>query len=172
MRSFFSVVLFTFTLGLSLPSYAERIAVIDTQMVLNQSIIGKAAKANVEEQVKKAQLRLSSMKADFEKQRADLEKQSAILSGSALDARREALEKKGLEVQRKYSDAQEELAKTNEEQIKRVIQEIKAVVEELADDREYAFVIEKDRQTVLYSSDRIDISAEVVKILDKKKVDL
>jgi outer membrane protein len=153
-------------------SEAESVAVIDTQAVLNQSIIGKAAKANLEERVKKAQVKLGALKADFDKQRADLEKQSTILSGSALEARREALEKKGLEVQRRYQDAQEELSKANEEELKRVVEEIRAVVEELATDRDYKFVIERDRQSVLYSSDRIDISAEVVKILDKKKVAL
>ena len=53
-----------------------------------------------------------------------------------------------------------------------MVKEIRSVVDELAKEQNFTFVFEKDRQTVLYASDRIDISAEVVKILDKKKVAL
>ena len=111
-------------------------------------------------------------KTDFDKQRGELEKQAAILSGSALEAKKEALVKKQVELQRLYQDAQEELAKANEQELIKVVKEIQLVVDQLAKERKYTFVFEKDRQTVLYSSDRIDISSEVVKILDKKKVAL
>ena len=80
--------------------------------------------------------------------------------------------KKQLELQRAYQDAQEELAKANEQEISKVVGEIQSVVKEVAKERNLRFVFEKDRQTVLYASDRIDISADVVKILDKKKVAL
>jgi len=157
-----------------LPSIAtgETIALVDTQLVLTQSIVGKAARSNLEGRVKKAQAKLAQSKSDFDKQRGELEKQAAILSGSALEAKKEALGKKQLELQRMYQDAQEELAKANEQELVKVIKEIQSVVNELAKERKYTFVFEKDRQTVLYSSDRIDISSEVVKILDKKKVAL
>ena len=145
---------------------------VDTQLVLTQSIIGKAARSNLEGRVKKAQAKLVQSKTDFDKQRGELEKQAAILSGSALEAKKEALGKKQVELQRLYQDAQEELAKANEQELIKVVKEIQLVVDQLAKERKYTFVFEKDRQTVLYSSDRIDISSEVVKILDKKKVAL
>jgi outer membrane protein len=151
---------------------AESVALVDTQLVLSQSIIGKAARSNLEARVKKAQAKLAQGKADFDKQRGELEKQAAILSGSALEGKKEALGKKQLELQRLYQDTQEELAKANEQELVKVVKEIQAVVDQLAKERKFTFVFEKDRQTVLYSSDRIDISPEVVKILDKKKVAL
>jgi outer membrane protein len=159
-------------LGLSPLARAESIALVDTQLVLTQSIVGKAARSNLEGRVKKAQAKLAQSKADFDKQRGELEKQAAILSGSALDAKKEALGKKQLELQRMYQDTQEALAKANEQELIKVIKEIQSAVNELAKERGFAFVFEKDRQTILYSSDRIDISQEVVKILDKKKVAL
>jgi outer membrane protein len=156
----------------ALSASAEEIALVDTQAVLNQCIIGKAARSNLEARIKTAQAKLAQLKSDFEKQRADLEKQAKILSGSALEARKEALGKKQVELQRAYQDTQEELARTNDQEISKVVTQIQEVVKELAKDRKYTFVFEKDRQTVLYASDRIDISADVVKILDKKKVAL
>jgi outer membrane protein len=150
----------------------ENMAVVDVQKVVNETIIGKAARSNLEREMQKAKVKLSNMQAEFEKQKADLEKQSAILSGTALEERREALGRKQREVQRTYQDVQEQLAGTNDKEIKKVVDQISGVVNELADERDYQFVFEKDRQAVVYGSPRIDITQEVIKILDKKKVDL
>ena len=150
----------------------EKIAIVDVQRVVNDSIVGKAAKSNLEEQIGKAKLRLAGLKSDFEKQKNELEKQSAILSGSALEQRKEALSKKQVEFQRAYQDMQQELAKANEKEIGKVIQQINDVVQELADSRGYSFVFEKDRQAVVFASSRIDITQEVIATLDKRKVDL
>jgi outer membrane protein len=158
--------------GIPLAASAETIALVDTQRILNDSIVGKAARNNLEGRIKKAQAKLAQMKTDFDKDRAALEKQASILSGSALEAKKEVLSKKQVELQRVYQDTQEELAKANEQELSKVVKEIRSVVDELAKEQNFTFVFEKDRQTVLYASDRIDISAEVVKILDKKKVAL
>jgi outer membrane protein len=151
---------------------AEQIAIVDVQKVVNESIIGKAAKSNVEAQIQKAKVRMSNLQAELEKGKADLQKQSSVLSGSALEERREALEKKQRDAQRTYRDAQEQVAKTNEKEIRKVIDEIDKVVKEIADEKGFAFVFEKDRQAVIYADSRIDITQDVIKILDKRKVDL
>ena len=153
-------------------AYGETVALVDTQTVLNQSIVGKAARSNLEGRIKKAQAKLDQVKGDFDKQRAALEKQAAVLSGAALESKKEALSKKQLEVQRLFQDTQAELAKANEQELAKVVKEIQAVVNQIAQEKKYTFVFEKDRQTVLYASDRIDITSEVVKILDHKKVAL
>ena len=170
-KPLFALLAVVFTTGASLAS-AENIALVDTQSVLNQCIIGKVARSNVEARVKAAQAKLAQGKSDFEKQRADLEKQAKVLSGSALESRKEALAKKQIELQRALQDTQEELARVNDQEVTKVVTQIQEVVKELAKERKYTFVFEKDRQTVLYASGRIDISADVVKILDKKKVAL
>lgn len=150
----------------------EQIAIVDVQRVVNDSIAGKAAKSNLEGQITKAKLKLAGLKSEFEKQKTELEKQSAILSGTALEQRKEALAKKQVDFQRAYQDMQQELAKANEKEIGKVIKQVNEVVKELSDKRGYAFVFEKDRQSVLFASSRIDITEEVVSELDKRKVDL
>jgi outer membrane protein len=172
MKTMLSLFLVAITLAAPSLAFGETVAIVDTQWVLNQSIVGKAARSNLEGRVKKAQAALGQRKADFDKERAALEKQAKILSGSALESKKEALGKKQVELQRAYQDAQEELGKANEQEIGKVVGEIQAAVKEVAKERNLTFVFEKDRQTVLYASDRIDISADVVKILDKKKVAL
>jgi outer membrane protein len=148
------------------------IAVVDVQKVVNESIIGKAARSNLEREMQKAKVKLSTLQADFEKQKSDLEKQSAVLSGPALEERREGLAKKQRDVQRTYQDLQEQLARLNDKEIKTVVDEVNSVVKELAKDRSYEFVFERDRQAVVYAAPNLDITNEVIAKLDKKKVDL
>jgi outer membrane protein len=150
----------------------EKIAIVDVQRVVNESIIGKAARSNMESQIQKAKVKLGNLQADLEKGKADLQKQSGILSGAALEERRESLGKKQLEAQRVYQDMQEQLAKANDREIRKVVEEVQKVVDELADDKDYTFIFEKDRQSVIYANPGLDITQEVVKILDKRKVDL
>ena len=151
---------------------AQKIVIIDTQRVITESIIGKAAKNNLEVEIKKGQAKVAALKADFERQRSDLEKQSAILSGSALESRREELERKQVEFQRIFQDIQEKLARSNDAEISKVVSQINELVKALAQEKEYQFVFERDRKSVLFSSERIDITDEVVKNLDKKRVAL
>jgi outer membrane protein len=150
----------------------DQVVIVDVQRVVNDSIIGKAAKSNLESQINKAKLKLAGLKSEFEKQKVELDKQSAILSGTALDQRREALAKKQVDFQRAYQDMQRDLAKANDKEIGKVIKQVSEVVRDLADKRGYAFVFEKDRQSILFASSRIDITDEVVSELDKRKVDL
>lgn len=151
---------------------AQKIVIIDTQRVITESIIGKAAKNNLEVEIKKGHAKVAALKADFERQRSDLEKQSAILSGSALESRREELERKQVEFQRIFQDIQEKLARSNDAEISKVVSQINELVKALAQEKEYQFVFERDRKSVLFSSERIDITDEVVKSLDKKRVAL
>ncbi len=151
---------------------AQKIVIIDTQRVITESIIGKAAKNNLEVEIKKGQAKVAALKADFERQRSDLEKQSAILSGSALESRREELERKQVEFQRVFQDIQEKLTRSNDAEISKVVSQINELVKALAQEKEYQFVFERDRKSVLFSSERIDITDEVVKNLDKKRVAL
>lgn len=159
-------------LGVAAPLHSEKVAIIDTQRVINDSIVGKAARSNLEDQIKKAKLKLSSLKADFEKQKLELEKQASILSGSALEERREALSKKQVAFERSYQDMQEQLGRLNETEIGKVLKEIQQVVKDVAKNQGYAVVLEKDRQSVLYAAPRLEITQDVISILDKKKVDL
>jgi outer membrane protein len=180
VKRFFDALLSVVLLGLAVAlgpvvvgeASAQSIAVIDTQRVINESISGKAARNNLEGEIKKGQAKLAQLKADFEKQKGDVEKQAGILSGAALEQKRDALGKKQVELQRAYQDIQEQLARENEREIGKVVQQVRDVVEKLAAERKYDFVFERDRQAVVFHSEGIDITSDVVQLLDKQKVAL
>jgi len=147
-------------------------AVVDTQRVINESIVGKAARSDLEAHIKKGQAKLSQAKADFDKHTADLERQSSILSGQALDDKREALSKRQVELQRTAQDLQEDLARKNETEMGKVIEQINIVVKDIAKKEGYTFIFERDKQVVVFASEKVDITADVIRALDEKKIDL
>ena len=174
-RDLFGALVFAVTsLSALSPAFADkpRYAVVDTQRVINESIIGQASRNTIEAQVKKEQGKLALLKSEFEKQRGELEKQGSILSESALAEKQEALNKKGVELQRQAQDIQEDLARKNEAEISKLVGQVGSVVKDIAAERGYTFVFERDKQSVVYASEDIDITSEVIKILDEKKVAL
>lgn len=156
----------------SAAAQTSSIAIVDMQRIIDSSIIGKAARSNVEIEAKKSQAKIGQLKNDLDKGKVELEKQASLLSGAALDERREQLLKRQRELERAVQDAREDLMRRNSAQIGRVVQEIDSVVKSMAQQRRFTFVLEKDQQTLLYADKRLDITEEVIKTLDQKKVAL
>ena len=75
-------------------------------------------------------------------------------------------------MQRSYQDIQEELARANDKEIGKVLEQITDIVKDISKERGYVFVFEKDKQSVVFASPRIDITPQIIEALDKKKLDL
>jgi outer membrane protein len=176
MRAWNQVIASVVALGavLSSDAYAQgpAIAIVDMQKVISESVAGKAARNNVDEKVKKAQASIAQLKTELEREQGELQKQASVLSASALESRREAFEKKQRDFERRAQDLQESIRQTSDVEVGKIVTEIRQVVQELSSEKGYTFVFERDRQNIIYASERIDISQEVVQRLDKKKVSL
>ena len=150
----------------------DKVYLVDMQKVINESIIGKAARNSLEAEAKKRQAALAGQKSDLEKIKIEIEKQSSVLSPNALEERRADLEKKAKAFERAVQDDREALSRQNGAEIEKIVKEINQVVQDLAGKDRYKFIIEKDARFVLYSDPHLDISEEVLKTLDSKKVGL
>ena len=150
----------------------EPIYVVDIQKVISESVIGRAARNNIEEEIKKKRIVLEKLQLEATKIKEEIDKQSALLSPEALRTKQDALLKKQRDLERTYQDQQEEIAKKNSESMGKIVKEIDEVVKKLAEQNNYKLVMEKDMRVVVYASDKYDISDEVVKLLDAEKVGL
>lgn len=151
--------------------YADKIAVVDIQRVVNESILGKAARKNLETQVTAETARLETLKQEMIKLQDSLKKQASVLSGAALQTKQDELRRKERELQSSYQDKQRELARKNEEEIGSVVQEVDKIVKRLAEKEKYRFVLERDPRSIVYAGERIDITKKVIEILDEEKLD-
>lgn len=146
----------------------KTVYVIDMQRVLEESILGKAAKQRLEAEFKESGVKLQKSKAALNSFRADIEKQAGLLSSEALEEKRESLLKKEKELARAYQDQQEGLVKKNDIEIGSVVKQIDKAVQELAAKEKFDFIIENDKRFVVYVEKDYDITDRVVKLLDSK----
>lgn len=165
--------------GLSLilsasPADAEALKsvhVVDMQKVINDSIAGKAARNDMEGEIKKKEGALQKMQNDLKSMKEDLDKQSALLSADALKGKQDTFAKKEREFQRAFQDNREDLGKRNNEAIGKIVKEIDAIIKDLAASKGYQLVVEKDTRFVIYADPEFDITDQVIKALDSKKLD-
>ena len=151
---------------------AGPIYVVDMQKIIDQSVIGKAARNNIEEDMKKKRLSLEKLKLEIDKAREEIEKQSSLLSAEAIQSKQEQVIRKQRDFERAYADQREQLAKKNQEAMSKVVTEIDEVIKKLAAENNYRMVLEKDARTVAYVNEKYDISDEVIKAVNAAKVGL
>jgi hypothetical protein len=87
-----------------------------------------------------------------------------------LAEKQEALNKRQVDLQRQAQDIQGELARKNEAELGKIVEQVTTTVQEIAKKQGYTFVFERDKRTLVYASERIDITSDVIEALDQKKV--
>jgi outer membrane protein len=168
------LLLLTSCFSLAATAFADdkAVYVVDMQRIINESVIGKAARNNMEGEIKKGQVNLEKMKVEIDSVRASIEKQGSLLSAEAAQEKRASLEKKERELARSYQDLREELARKNNTAIAKVVEQIDKVVKEVASDEEIEFILEKDTRLVVYAEKQYDLTDKIIGILDERKVGL
>jgi len=149
---------------------AELVGVVDIQRLVNESIIGKAAHNDLESETRKRQLALAGKKAELEKLKEEISKQAAVLSAGAIEEKKSALGKRGRDFEQEVQDQREELQRKNSAAMGKVVLQIDEVIKEVALQKKYAFIIERDDRLVIYADTRLDITDQVLKLLDSKKI--
>jgi outer membrane protein len=150
----------------------KAVYVVDMQRVINESLAGKAARSNLEADAKKREVVLDRSRQELTKLQEDLAKQGSLLSASALEEKRQMFAKKERDFGRLLQDQRAEMAKRQEVEMAKVIKEIDAVIAAIGANGDYPFIIEKDPRLVLHATERLDLTGEVVKELNAKKVGL
>jgi Skp family chaperone for outer membrane proteins len=156
-------------LGLTATAHADdSVYTVDVQRVITESIMGKAARANVENEVKKGEAKLKSLKSDFESLEKDFQRQSELLSGAALEEKKTTLRRKERDLQIALEDQKEAVGRKNQAEISKVIGEIDKVIQDLGKTGSYGLIMEADPRVVVYRRDSLDLTDKVVKMLDAK----
>lgn len=167
----FSVVLFNLLAGAKVQAADRnqpRIAVVDMQFVLEASIAGKAAKTDLDGQMKKAKANIEVAKAKLRRQQEELKKQGMLLSAEAIETKREQIAKDERALQRQVQDMQNDIQRFMAKKIDAIVQDATNLLEGVASEEGYDFVFEKSNQYVVYASKTLDVSQKVVELLDEK----
>jgi outer membrane protein len=143
-----------------------KIGVVDVQQVLNQSQRGVALKQKLDQELAGRQKEFQGKEQDIVKLQAEFEKQSPVLSEQAKREKSEALQRRIRDVRRMAEDAQRDFEKRLRETEMETTREIFIVIQEYGKDQGYSLVFE--RNSIVYSSGAVDLTAEIVKRFDAK----
>jgi len=143
-----------------------KIAVVDAQYVLSETDQAKATLEDLQSQNLAESKKFAAIEEELTKRRNGLFSKKDILSEEKYLAEESALRRDIRQAQAEAQEASEALDRKSFKVRREIGLEIQAVIKEFAEDKGYQAVLNKS--TMLFASDAIDISGEVLKRVNKR----
>jgi len=150
------------------PAAAQRIAVVDMQKALNDCAAGRRAKDEVKKKFESAQESLRRERESLDRAREDYDKRALVLREEERRNLERTLENRTLDFKRKYEDFQRDLKQKDAELTAGIVEEIYKLTQQYAKERGYDLVLEASSGGILYAQPSMDITAEIVKLKDRR----
>jgi len=163
------LVLTTLLFSASTVFAAGGVAYIDLQKALNLSEAGVTAKNDIGEQVKKYEAIGKEKQDALLAMKQDIEKQAVLLSEDAKAQKTREYQQQMKELERFTKDIQEELQQKDADFTKQILSEIFEVIDAIGAEGDYDVILEKTESSLLYASDRIDLTQQVIDAYNAKK---
>ncbi len=157
-------------LGLLLPAVASaqapKIAFVDTTRAAANSKEGKSADQYLKDLRERRRDEFRPKDEKLKRMRDEYETQRFVLSKEALQEREIDLLKVQRNLERDLEEAQEEFEIEQRKRMQPILKSILKVVDEIARDGDYGVVFEKTSPGVLFYSDALDITDQVIERLN------
>lgn len=161
------VLLFAFLFGGFSWADSAKIAIVDTQKVLQESKAAKEARASLMADIKKKRALYQKKQEEALRLQKELSLKSKDSSPEALRGEREKLALEVKNLKRLKVDMEEDLRRKNVELTQKILQEVREVVKDYRKKKKYTVILEK--RSVITSDESIDITDQIIKLYDKKK---
>lgn len=145
-----------------------KVATVDLQEAINQVKDGVAAKARLEGMFAEKQKAIAAMETRLQKMDDDYQKQAMVLSEAARQQKEQEIMQLQAQYQQLYMTSQQEMQQAYAEAMEGLIGKMREICEGLGKERGYTLVVDVTEGGIVYASDTIDITAEVVKRYDAK----
>lgn len=146
-----------------------KIGVVDIQRAIQETAAGKAAKKQLEGDMAKKKEELQKKEADLKKKSEELEKKAAVLSEAQLRKQQGEFQQEMLQFREMVGQSQMGLQRKEQELLQPVIKKMDEVITTLAKNGKYSVILQKSQNNVLWASDAVDITDQVIKAYEKKK---
>jgi len=168
-RWLLAAVFLAFTLAPGSANAEWKVGVVDLQKAMELSAEGKKAKAAFQQKVEKVQRelkekqdRLTTLKEDFERQSA-----SGLMNPNVRAEKEREVQDKLRDFKRLYEDYQEEMRREDAELSEKILRRLIEVIEGLGMKEGYDLILEKTQSAVLYRSNAIDLTDQLIKLFDQ-----
>ena len=156
---------------LTTPAFAEmKIAYVNLQKALNDSVAGAQAKSEIAAQAKEYETEFKIKQDTFLKLKNELEKQGALLSDNAKAEKIKEYQTQVASLQKFQSDARRKLQQEDEKRTQEILKELSAILKKFGKDGDYSMIIERSEGGLIYvADDMIDLTVQLIEAYDKSK---
>ena len=152
-----------------LAAHAEglKIGYIVKERLLVESKAGKQARDKLGKRLEEEQRRLDKKAAELGELQEDIRRRMAVLNEEERRKVMEEHEREARAAKRMQEDSQRELDKAEAEILGEVGVYLNGVIQKYAKDNGYDMIL--DASTLLYISEKADVTTEVIKVADKSR---
>lgn len=141
----------------------QKVGFVDFQRALNETDVGKRAKAELKKVYDQRQQELQGLQKQLEAMKTELEKNRLTLNADALKQKEESYRQKFLELNQKLGDYKSELDQKESEKTGAILTTLKQVATRIGKEGGYSMILEKSQDVVLYSPVDADITDQVIR---------
>jgi outer membrane protein len=145
---------------------ASEIGYVDMQRVLEESDLGKAAQANLEEQFGDEQQAFAREEAEIRQMQQALERDKPLMSEAQLEKKESELRSRIKQFEEAFTKIQRQLAQAQQQEGSKILQPARDAVVSVAKKRKLDAVFEANQSGVVYLDDEGDITDEVIKTMN------
>ena len=152
------------------PASADsKIGIVDIQTLQEESGQFKRVRENLQKTADDLKAKLSNESAELARLEEEYQKQSMMLSLDAKETKRRELEKKKRHYNYLFEEYNRELRAAEMEATQAMSKRIRAVLEDIGSAGKFTIILDKAAPGLLYENGAVDVTAEVVKALDRQK---
>ena len=152
-------------------SLAEnKIAFLNVNYIFNNSIIGKDANKKVEKKIKELETNIKNFTSNIKKDKENLIKQKNILSEDEYNKKFDIIDGKIKEFNKKIKIENDEITKLKKKIRSNFSEELRIILTEYSSKNSIQLIIKQEN--VLIGSNNINITKEILKVIDSKKIKL
>jgi outer membrane protein len=153
--------------GTAVRAEEVKIATVDMQKALQTVDAGKKAKAQLEKDFTQLKKQIEGEEAALKKMDEEFKKQSLVMNDEARAKKQGELQERFMKYQEMRARSQAEIQKKEKELTAPLIGKLRGVIGDTAKSKGYGLVLEKNENSVLFSLEKDDITAEVIAAFNK-----
>ncbi len=162
----FAIMVLLFALPAAAAELEKDIAVVNIQKIMKEAKVAESARNQLQSKQKQFQEDISKQETALQKEDQELAKQRTILSQEAFKKRVDEFRKKAAGAQKDVREKRASLSRAYDKAIADIQKQVLDIIAEMAKERGFQMAVPASQ--ILYSTDALDISGEVLERLNKK----
>lgn len=152
----------------SVNAMASDFGIVDIQKVILSVDEGKAARADLEKEIKAKEKEFLSQKEELDKMNKDWKAQAALMTEDARRAKQVEFQEKFMALRNEEMQFQQSLKKKEAQVTQMIAMKVAKMVNDMAKSKKMKVVFEANSSGLIYVDNPVDLTNDVIKVYDSE----